>query len=243
MTATCARLAASATRVKSLRKASVDGDVGSWAGGCGTAGCAMALAGDDCCVEDRGPDETARDPMGEVIGAFMLCDGYSCTMAAKALTMRCVSRRWGRRCKLKAPLPGSNNKAGALVDWATLKESMTKGSCACEACDDAAETKWARQASAGCRTASGFGKRRSVEKPRWDRDCCKNKKGTDSPSDGDAVKGLEDCRAAVSVDGCDSRRETWAGGKKEWPLLTGRRIRDASACRHRATRSGLRTLT
>ena len=75
MTATCARLAASATRVKSLRKASVDGDVGSWAGGCGTAGCAMALAGDDCCVEDRWPDETAREPMGEVIGAFMLCDG------------------------------------------------------------------------------------------------------------------------------------------------------------------------
>lgn len=63
-TAICARFAASATSVKSLRKGSVDADEPMWTG-CGAA----ALVEGDCCVDDK--DDVCVE-VGEVMGAFMV---------------------------------------------------------------------------------------------------------------------------------------------------------------------------
>lgn len=63
MTAICARFAASATRVKSRRKASVDG---AWPAK-GAGGGAMVAAG-DCCVDEEEVEE-------DWLGAFMTGDG------------------------------------------------------------------------------------------------------------------------------------------------------------------------
>ena len=74
MTATCARLAASATSVKSFRKGSVDG---AWlCGGAAGAG-ATALAGDWCCIDELAvvavdEDELALEFMDEAMGTFIM---------------------------------------------------------------------------------------------------------------------------------------------------------------------------
>jgi hypothetical protein len=72
MTATWARLAASATKVKLLRKASVDGGL-AWAGaGTGMAG---ILVGDCCC--DVAIDDPDLVFMCDATGAFMFATGMT----------------------------------------------------------------------------------------------------------------------------------------------------------------------
>lgn len=67
MTATCARFAASATREKSLRRASVEGAL-IWTGGGGPA---TATSVGDCCVDET-TDEVFLECMGDETGASIV---------------------------------------------------------------------------------------------------------------------------------------------------------------------------
>ncbi len=74
MTATWARLAASAMRVKSFRKASVEGFLKSWGGGAGTEASWLGeVRREEAAVVDEAP---ACD--GDDMGAFILVS-YICT--------------------------------------------------------------------------------------------------------------------------------------------------------------------
>lgn len=73
MTATCARLAASATRFASLRKESVDEDLACRGSGVGDGWAAWKTSG-DCRVDERVDEEALV--RGDEMGAFMLAEWF-----------------------------------------------------------------------------------------------------------------------------------------------------------------------
>lgn len=103
MTAICARLAASATRVKSLRKGSVDGvltaaAVGAGAGAVAAAAVMMSLIGERSWVDDEVDDAAAVEdvvverPVPAALGTF-IAQGYAFVCATSDGRMCWVSPR------------------------------------------------------------------------------------------------------------------------------------------------------